>query len=334
MSLRVENLVKQFNGEFGLEIPRLEFHPGKIYGVIGPNGAGKTTLLNLLSLLEEPSSGGIFFKEQKVAKLNSLNVRRKLTMIMENPLLFHSSVYKNIISGLKHRAVDKKTWPQLAADALKMVGMEGFEKRYAPNLSGGETQRVAIARALVLKPEILFLDEPFTNIDQRNITLLEDLIKGINQKYQTTIIFTTHDLWQAHHLADEVISLVGGRMVDGSLDNLFTGEVEDVNGLRVVRISPQISVTLVTNMKGKIHICIPPQDIILSYKQVESSARNSFLGRIVKIQMQAQTVRLHISVDAGVEFIALITKASYEKMSPAIDSEIFLTFKSTSVKVF
>lgn len=333
MSLRVENLIKH-NGEFGLEIPRLEFQQGQIYGVIGPNGAGKTTLLNLLSLLEEPSGGELFFNEQRVTTSNSLNIRRKLTMIMENPLLFHCSVYKNIISGLKHRAIDKKTWAQTATEALRMVGLEGFEKRYAPNLSCGETQRVAIARALALKPEILFLDEPFSNIDQRNITLLEELIRNINQKHQTTIIFTTHDLWQAHHLADEVISLVNGRVVDGSLDNLFTGEVEEVNGLQAVKLSPEILVTIVTKMEGKIHICIPPQDIILSYKRVESSARNSFFGKIAKIQMQAQTVRLHISVDAGVEFIALITKTSYEKMSPAIDSEIFLTFKSTSVKIF
>jgi len=332
--LRVEKLAKRYNSGFSIEIPQLEFQAGKIYSLIGPNGAGKSTLLNILNLLEEATSGDIFLDGQKIDKTNALTIRRKMNLVMENPLLFHTTVYKNITSGLKFRAVDKNMWENLAAEALEMVGLGGFEKRYAPHLSRGETQRVAIARALVLNPEILFLDEPFTNIDQKTIHIIEELINKINQKHQPTIIFTTHDLSQAYRIADEVISLVDGRLVNGSLENFFCGEVEEADGVQFVRISTDISINIVTDKKGKVHFCIPPKDIILSYEPVESSARNSFSGDLKRIQLEGQVVRLVIKIDRGTELTALITKASYQKMLPTIGRQMFLTFKSTAVNIF
>lgn len=210
--LRIERVVKRQGSGFALEVPHMEFQKGKVYSITGPNGAGKTTLLNILNLLERPDDGDIFFNEERVIPANSLEIRRRMGMVMENPYLFHTTVYKNITLGLKCRSVDKGMWEPLAAEAMRMVGLEGFEKRYAPELSRGESQRVAISRALALKPEALFLDEPFSNIDMRHITLLEGLIKTINERYQATIIFTTHDLPQARRLADEVISLTDGRL--------------------------------------------------------------------------------------------------------------------------
>ncbi|UCD85851.1 MAG: ATP-binding cassette domain-containing protein [Deltaproteobacteria bacterium] len=332
--LRVENLIKRYESGFALDIPHLEFQSGRIYGLVGPNGAGKTTLLNLLNLLEEPTEGEMFFEERRFTDLDPLDIRRKMTMVMENPFLFHTTVFKNITAGLKCRSVDKKMWPAMSKEALRTVGLKGFENRYAPALSRGETQRVAIARALVLKPEVLFLDEPFTNIRQRDIDLFEKLTKTINQEYQTTIIFTTHDLPQAHRLSDEVISLVDGRIIEGSIENLFEGTVEEIDGTQSVKISPKISVSVITEKRGKVNISIAPREIILSHGAIISSARNSFKGIIRKIQMEGQTVIVNISVDEEVEFTALITETSFKNMGLPIDSEIYLTFKSTSVTIF
>lgn len=332
--LRLENLIKRYESGFVLDIPRLEFESGIIYGLVGPNGAGKTTLLNLLNLLEEPTKGEIFFQEHRPAELKPLDIRRKMTMVMEDPFLFHMTVFKNIAAGLKCRSVEKKMWPAMSAEALRTVGLPGFEKRYAPALSRGETQRVAIARALVLKPEVLFLDEPFTNIHQRDIDQLEKLIKTINQEYQTTIVFTTHDLSQAYRLADEVITLVDGRVIKGSIENLFKGTVEEVDGAQFVRLSPKVSLAVVTEKRGNVHISIAPQEIILSHGEIVSSARNSFKGTIKRVRMEGQIVWVNISVDEGVEFIALITEASSKKMELSVGSDIFLTFKSTSIAIF
>ncbi|MEK6576749.1 MAG: ATP-binding cassette domain-containing protein, partial [Nitrospirota bacterium] len=252
--LRLENIVKRYNSGFSLEIPHLELQAGMIYSIVGPNGAGKTTLLAILDLLDEPDEGELFFKEENVGTSNSLEIRRKMGMVMQDPYLFHTSVYRNITAGLRYRSVDRRIWKPMAKEILQMVGLEGFEKRYAPELSRGESQRVAIARILVFKPEVLFLDEPFTNIDKKNVTLLEELIKTINRKYQTTIVFTTHDLVQADRLAGDVISLVEGRVIKGSLENLFWGDVVDLEGLQSIKISPNIAVSVITECRGRVHV--------------------------------------------------------------------------------
>jgi len=322
--VKIENLVKRYDGVFILDIPRLEFQSGKIYSLVGSNGSGKTTLLNLLNLLEKPTKGEVIF---------SLNIHQGMCMVMEDPLLFHTTVFKNIAVGLKCRSVDKKMRTQMIEEALAMVGLEGFEKRYASDLSRGETQRVAIARTLVLKPEVLFLDEPFTNIDRKNVTILEKLIKTINKKYRTTIIFTTHDPLQAYRLSDEVISLVDGKIVKGSLENIFKGAIEEIDDLQFVRVSHQITVSVVTEKRGNVHISIAPEDIILSHKEILSSARNSFKGTVEKIQIEKKIARITIFIDEDFEIVALITETSYRDMKLFIDSDVFLTFKSTSVKV-
>lgn len=218
--LRIEGLKKRQGSGFTLDIPHLSFQRGKIYSIIGPNGAGKTTLLNIMNLLERPDDGNIFFNQERVTPANSLEIRRRMGMVMENPYLFHATVYKNIIIGLKCRSSDKNIWESLVKEALQMVGLGGFENRYAPEISRGESQRVAIARVLAFKPELLFLDEPFSNIDRKHVYILEELIKEINERYQTTIVFTTHDLVQANEMADEVISLVEGRVSRGYPGNL------------------------------------------------------------------------------------------------------------------
>ncbi|PIU68497.1 MAG: hypothetical protein COS84_00930 [Armatimonadetes bacterium CG07_land_8_20_14_0_80_40_9] len=363
--LKIKDLTKCYPGGFTLQIPSLEFEEGLIYALVGPNGAGKTTLLNLINLLERPDKGEIFFREQSSSRddptgrlyilwgqtpkrqqlwgqtppgpkikvgSDPKELHRKMTLVMENPLLFKTTVFKNIEYGLKVRSVNKKTRQKRVKEMLEAVELGGFEKRPALSLSRGETQRVAIARALVLKPEVLLLDEPFTNIDKRSLEVTEKLIKEINRKEHLTIIFTTHDFRQAYRLSGQVISLLEGKVVKGSLENLFRGEIEEnLEGLKYVKLSPKVSVAVVTKKGGEVHISIPPEDIILSPTQLQSSARNSFLGRIKKIDIEDQTVR--VSVDIGVEIISLITKESFDELGLTISSSIFITFKSTSVMV-
>jgi tungstate transport system ATP-binding protein len=332
--LRLENIVKRYNSGFSLEIPHLELQSGMIYSIIGPNGAGKTTLLAILDLLDEPDEGELFFKEEKVGTSNSLEIRRRMGMVMQDPYLFHATVYRNITSGLRYRAVDKRIWKSMAKEILEMVGLEGFDKRYAPELSRGESQRVAIARILVFRPEVLFLDEPFTNIDKKNVAILEELIKTINRKYQTTIIFTTHDLVQADRLAGDVISLVDGRVIKGSLENLFIGNIRDQEGSNSIRISQDISVAAVTGLRGRVHVSIPPQEIKLSLRPFDSNEENSFKGVIKKVQIEGDIARVFIQVSKEAEFVSIVPRTTYEKMGISINSPVFLAFKTASVMVF
>ncbi len=152
--LKVEDIRKCYGDRLALDIPYIDFEVGNIYALMGPNGSGKTTFLKLLSLLDRPSEGKIYFdgKEIDGSPSNALSVRRQITLVMQDAVLFRTSVYKNVAYGLNVRSYDKRAIAGMVSSALDMVGLAGFEHRKAKQLSAGEAQRVALARALVLNP--------------------------------------------------------------------------------------------------------------------------------------------------------------------------------------
>lgn len=333
---KVRDLKKVYNNKIVLDVDNLNFQEGKIYAIVGPNGSGKTTLLNILNLLEKPDEGQIFFYDQEITnKSNSdtLEIRRKITLVNQDPFLFHSTVYDNIAYGLKIRSIPPKVQKSRIRSALNIVGLPGFKDRKANQLSGGEAQRVVIARALVIEPEILFLDEPTTSIDQKHIDVVERVIKKIKKEIKTTVIFTTHDLSQAYRLADEVISLLDGKIIKQVPENLLRGEIiEEEDNLKWFKTAGNIKFAIVSEKVGLAYISIDPRDIILSYEQFQSSARNSFLGKITKIIEQNHLVKLEI--DIGIPLVVIITRESFFKMNLNLGSKVYLTFKASAVKLY
>jgi len=333
---KVRDLKKVYNNKIVLDVDNLNFQEGKIYAIVGPNGSGKTTLLNILNLLEKPDEGQIFFYDQEITnKSNSdtLEIRRKITLVNQDPFLFHSTVYDNIAYGLKIRSIPPKVQKSRIRSALNIVGLSGFKDRKANQLSGGEAQRVVIARALVIEPEILFLDEPTTSIDQKHIDVVERVIKKIKKEIKTTVIFTTHDLSQAYRLADEVISLLDGKIIKQVPENLLRGEIiEEEDNLKWFKTAGNIKCAIVSEKIGLAYISIDPRDIILSYEQFQSSARNSFLGKITKIIEQNHLVKLEI--DIGIPLVVIITRESFFKMNLNLGSKVYLTFKASAVKLY
>jgi len=333
---KVRDLKKVYNNKIVLDVDNLNFQEGKIYAIVGPNGSGKTTLLNILNLLEKPDEGQIFFYDQEITnKSNSdtLEIRRKITLVNQDPFLFHSTVYDNIAYGLKIRSIPSEVQKSRIRSALNIVGLSGFKDRKANQLSGGEAQRVVIARALVIEPEILFLDEPTTSIDQKHIDVVERVIKKIKKEIKTTVIFTTHDLSQAYRLADEVISLLDGKIIKQVPENLLRGEIiEEEDNLKWFKTAGNIKFAIVSEKIGLAYISIDPRDIILSYEQFQSSARNSFLGKITKIIEQNHLVKLEI--DIGIPLVVIITRESFFKMNLNLGSKVYLTFKASAVKLY
>ncbi len=216
--LCVENLKKYYGDRLVLDIPYLDFEAGKIFALVGPNGSGKTTLLKILNLLEQPTEGRLYFDGHKVNK-DVLSIRRQMTLVMQDTVLFRTTVYKNVAYGLNVRSIDKKVVGRMVSNALNMVGLAGFEDRKARQLSTGEAKRVALARALVFEPRVLLLDEPTANIDKQNVQVFELLLKKINAEQGTTTIFTTHDISQAHRLTDRVIFLLDGKITEDKIDS-------------------------------------------------------------------------------------------------------------------
>jgi tungstate transport system ATP-binding protein len=333
--LKIKNLKKLYNNKAVLDIHYLDFQESKIYSIVGPNGSGKTTLLNILNLLMRPEEGQIFFHDQEIinhSKVKILEIRRKMTLVDQDPFLFNTTIYNNIAYGLKVRSIPYIIQQRKIKNALDMVGLSGFEDRKVDQLSGGEAQRVVIARALVIEPEILFLDEPTTSIDQKYIAKVEKIIKKIRKELKTTVIFTTHDLSQAYRLADEVISLLEGKIIKQVPENIFRGEIKEEDGLKWFKVAENIKFAIVSEKIGPAYICIDPQDIILSYEQFQSSARNTFLGKIVKIIEQNHLVKLE--VDISIPLVTIITRESFQQMNLNLGSKVYLTFKASVVKIY
>lgn len=209
---RLTDLQQTYNGRRVLDIDRLDVGRGEVLAVLGPSGSGKSTLLRLLNFLEQPSGGTLIFDGQMVDDRLSLEQRRRVTTVFQRPALLRRSVADNIGYGLKLRG--EKLPPDELAAWLDRLGLAHLARQRADKLSAGEAQRVALARALVLRPDVLLLDEPSANLDPYNIGLIERLVAEAHAETGMTVVWVTHDIFQARRVAGRVAFLLGGRLVE------------------------------------------------------------------------------------------------------------------------
>jgi len=215
--LTIEDLHFQRDG-FRLEIDSLVLDPGRIYLLQGPNGAGKSTLLQLLALLLPFERGQLSFAGQRVdGGTDRQRLRRQITLVEQNPFLFDTSVYQNLAFGLRLRDVRGDLQRRRIDQALRAVGLEGFETRRARQLSGGETRRVALARALVLQPRLLLLDEPTAGLDREVLPVFERCLANLPGR-NTTVVIAGHDCDQPRRLAATTLQLDRGRLLPAAVD--------------------------------------------------------------------------------------------------------------------
>ena len=183
---------------------------GKIIVLLGVNGAGKTTLMRILAGLENADSGTILFNNQNT---NEKALRQVSTLVFQKTAMFTMNVYDNLAYGLKIRKVPKEEIAKMVPEALAAVRLSGFEKRRAKKLSGGEQQRIALARAFLLDSNILLLDEPTANLDPNSAIIIEKAIVS-KKSSQRIIIMATHNLNQARRMADEIVHIHNGEIVE------------------------------------------------------------------------------------------------------------------------
>lgn len=216
----LRHITQKYDGKVALSEVSLDVREGEVLSIIGPNGAGKTTLLRIMSLLDEPAGGAVFYRGVKVGKHNAGELRGKITMIFQRAVLFNTTVHENIAYGLKLRGYPIGEIDRRVKRSLKLVGLKDFSQRKAKRLSGGEQQRVVLARALALEPEFLLLDEPTANLDPASLSLVENIIEDV--KKDTTIVLATNDLFQARRLSDRVACLLNGKLIDkGTAGGIF-----------------------------------------------------------------------------------------------------------------
>ncbi len=212
--LEVNNLTKSFDQGKNYALKDVSFHidRGHICAVVGESGSGKTTLIRLISGLENPDYGEIILNNNTVSSLKKVvqPEKRNIGMVFQEYALFpHLSVMDNVLYGL-NKSKNKK---ERALEVIQLVGLADFEKRYPHELSGGQQQRVALARALAPNPSLLILDEPFSNLDAMMRHQLRNEVFNIIKKTGVTAIFVTHDTQDALAVADEILILQNGQLV-------------------------------------------------------------------------------------------------------------------------
>ncbi len=209
IQIRLKDISKHFGKVRVIDNLDIEFQAGTLTTLLGPSGCGKTTLLRIISGLEQPTGGEIWFGGENVTRRSA--TRRDVGMVFQSYALFpHMRVESNVGYGLSVLKKDKEFIREAVNNALETVNLQGYQKRYPDELSGGQQQRVAVARALVLEPKVLLFDEPLSNIDSKLRRSMRDDIRRLQQKTGITSIYVTHDQAEALSVSDEVVVMRKG----------------------------------------------------------------------------------------------------------------------------
>lgn len=215
MFLEVKNLFKSYSGKEVLTDVNFSLGKGKILCILGPSGCGKTTILNSIGGFIKVDSGKIFLDGIDITDLSPEN-RNVSTVFQSYGLFNHKNVIENVAYGLKFKKINKSDRIKKSMEILDVVGLNGFENRKIYELSGGQQQRVALARSLIINPSLILLDEPFSNLDENLKAMMRKEIKRLVNLFDMTTILVTHDQEDAFAIADEVILLNKGKIVQHS----------------------------------------------------------------------------------------------------------------------
>ncbi|MGG3798407.1 quaternary amine ABC transporter ATP-binding protein [Metabacillus fastidiosus] len=213
-----QEILKETGSTVGVNQVNFDVYDGEIFVIMGLSGSGKSTLVRMLNRLIDPSSGQVLIDGKDIVKMSKeelRNVRRnKISMVFQQFALFpHRTVLKNTEYGLEIQGVDKTIRTEKATEALKLVGLEGYEQQYPSQLSGGMQQRVGLARALANDPDILLMDEAFSALDPLIRKDMQDELLTLQSTMGRTIIFITHDLDEALKIGDRIALMKDGNIV-------------------------------------------------------------------------------------------------------------------------
>ncbi len=349
MLLKVENLSIEL-GEFKLENASFGVEKGDYLMIIGPTGSGKTIILETIAGFYQPKQGRIYMKGKDITTLPP--EKRGISMVYQDYMLFpHMSVYDNIAFGLRKKNDNEKEIKNEINHIAKVLEIQHLLNRSPTTLSGGEQQRVAIARALVVKPEILLMDEPFSSLDVKTRERMRKLVKNAMEEYDTTVIQVTHDFEDVFTLADKIIIMKGGKILQmGTPEEIFSKPANEfianfvsTNLLRCKAIKNEDNLSVLNcngvilysaeevDVKGEVTVSIRPEDIIISDNMVRSSAKNVLRAKVIEMEKRGNLV--WVTIDAGIRLRVIITPNSAEALGIRENKEIYAIFKAASVKV-
>ncbi len=325
----------------------IDIKPGEFFTFLGPSGCGKTTLLRLIAGFESASKGKIIIGENDVTTLPPW--KRNVGMVFQNYALWpHMTELKNVSFGLEQKKIDKKQIFDLVKNSLELVGLEGYENRRPSQLSGGQQQRVALARTLVVKPTILLLDEPLSNLDAKlRIQMRKDIL-NLQRKVGITTIFVTHDQEEANVLSDRMAIINNGIVEQlgepeylynnpiNSFTANFLGTTNTLEGEVIKRqeklkfISKEsIEIENVNFKEGKCKILLRPQNFYINNKENKDEIIR-LKGRIVEKEFLGNIIRYTVNVKEKKIFVDIVQE--YNSPTHKIHEEIELSFNVTKLR--
>lgn len=299
MYLRIENLKKIFEENRGIEKIDFSIEKGELISLLGPSGCGKTTLLNIIGGFLKPDNGKIYLEDRDITDIPP--EKRDISTVFQSYALFpHMNVLENIKYGLKYKKLTKKEQNELALEYLKIVGLDGYEKKSIQELSGGQQQRVALARALVLYPKILLLDEPFSNLDAKLKINMREELKELQKNLKISMIFVTHDQEEALSISDKVVVMNNGKIEQiGTPEEIYYSPINEY----VANFIGKSNFILKDGVKKLIR----PENIKIEKNQKGSwkIINKEFMGAytILKIKNETEEIYVNIQGEKGREYI-------------------------------
>jgi tungstate transport system ATP-binding protein len=338
-----------------LDVPAFHLREDEIVSLIGPNGSGKSTLLLSMMGLLERTAGQVRYRGETISSgRDGIAWRRRLAMVLQEPLLFDATVYENVASGLKIRGLGGVETRRRVLAYLERFRLTELAQRSARKLSGGEARRVNLARALVVEPEVVFLDEPFTNLDLPTRESIRDDLERTIRERRMAAVLVTHDQAEALRLSDRIVVMNGGRIVQSDvpsvvMNNPINEFVASCVGMEtivegVIRRSAGPGIVVAVAEKeihaigdGALHepvyCCIRPENVLIEAVDPSrtSSARNVFQARIASVASVGPYLK--VKLDCGFPLVAHVTAESVAGLGLAEGKHVFASFKATAIHV-
>lgn len=337
--VRLERLGKEYGRMVAVDNVSLAIEPGHTVALLGPSGCGKTTCLRMIAGLIRPTSGDVFVNDKRMTGVPVH--RRNVGMLFQNYALFpHLTVEENIVFGLEMRGMSKADAARKVSEALSLVQLSNFGKRYPAQLSGGQQQRVALGRALVIEPAMLLLDEPLGALDKGLRESMQVELRALQRRLGLTTIMVTHDQDEALTMADKIVVMRDGKLEQvGSAteiyqrpaskfvaqfigaSNLFEGPVERRNGSgAVIRVSPELSLQVdqLPASASDAVVSIRPEAIIVERAGQASAAQpvNSVMARVDQAIYRGFVSHYYLRTPSGGQIIVFEQNKSQQGGTP------------------
>jgi spermidine/putrescine transport system ATP-binding protein len=323
VGIALSGVSKSFGGSPAVDDVTIEIGEGEFFSLLGPSGCGKTTTLRMIAGFEEPDQGRIVLQGTDVTSVSAN--KRPVNMVFQQYALFpHMSIYDNVAFGLKVKRVAKTEQAPRIRELIRIVALEGLERRRPRQLSGGQQQRVALARALVNRPAALLLDEPLGALDVKLRKQMQLELKRIQSELGTTFVYVTHDQEEALSMSDRIAVMNGGRVEQtgspreiyerprtafvadfvGSLNALEVTLDEVVGAYGVVRLGSDERVVVPIGPDQRVghvvRVAVRPEQVQLSGRATAAPERGSRLdGTVVEMVYLGMYTQFHVDTAAG-----------------------------------